>query len=304
MAKAKFLVFVDTNILLDFYRIRGREGGLSILQHIDDNLGRFITTNQVEMEFKKNRQRVILDTEKVFKMPNLEGLQLLGFLAESKQSKALDRSVGQVKKLSGTLKSRMGRVLRLPTTQDNVYRTAQRLFKHEGPLVLGRDKKERFAIRRRAWKRFTLGYPPRKDDHISVGDAINWEWIVECAINTGDNVVIVSRDSDFGVTYNGQTVTNDWLAQEFRERVSRKRKLLLTDRLSTGLKAAKIAVSQQEVKSEEDFLKARPTIGPLPEPPDAVLADFLRALRERRESILIETPLPPPAKPKTEGEAN
>ncbi len=88
MAKAKFLVFIDTNIFLDFYRVRGREGGLSILQHIDDNLDRFITTNQVEMEFKKNRQRVILESEKVFKLPNFEGLQLAAFLAESKQSKA------------------------------------------------------------------------------------------------------------------------------------------------------------------------------------------------------------------------
>ena len=65
------IVFIDTNIWLDFYRVRTRERALSILEHIrPDTHGRFITTAQVEMEFKKNRQRVILDTDKVFKMPN------------------------------------------------------------------------------------------------------------------------------------------------------------------------------------------------------------------------------------------
>jgi hypothetical protein len=260
MAKAHFLIFVDTNILLDFYRVRGREAGLSILKHIDDNLDRFIITNQVEMEFKKNRQRVILDTDKVFKMPNWEGLKLPGFLAESKQSTALSKNQAQIKKLSGTLRSRMGKVLKQPTTQDAVYKTAQRLFKHSSPLNLSRDKKARFAVRRLAWKRFMLGYPPRKDGDTSIGDAINWEWIVKCAESTGNHVVIVSRDSDFGISFNGESILNDWLLQEFRERVSKKRKVVLTDRLSAGLKAAAITVTKQEEKSEEEFLESRSSV--------------------------------------------
>ena len=53
---SNLLIFIDTNILLDFYRVRGPKEDLSILRHIDNNLDRFITTDQVEMEFKKNRQ--------------------------------------------------------------------------------------------------------------------------------------------------------------------------------------------------------------------------------------------------------
>jgi len=53
----KFLVFVDTNILLDFYRVRGRDTSLSILDHLDNNKDRFIVTNQVEMKFKKHRPK-------------------------------------------------------------------------------------------------------------------------------------------------------------------------------------------------------------------------------------------------------
>lgn len=31
------LMFIDTNIFLDFYRLRGDTGGLSLLKHVDDN---------------------------------------------------------------------------------------------------------------------------------------------------------------------------------------------------------------------------------------------------------------------------
>ena len=54
------LVFIDTNIYLDFYRVRGTDATLSILKHFDENHDRIITTSEVEMEYKKNRQRVTL----------------------------------------------------------------------------------------------------------------------------------------------------------------------------------------------------------------------------------------------------
>src|SRR6266566_3724206 len=117
---ATYLIFIDTNILLDFYRVRGRESGLSILKHIDDNLERFITTNQVEMEFKKNRQHVFLQSDKELKLPDWSGLQLASFLSESKQSKALARSQKEVKSYATTLRKRMTRMLKNPTTQDTV----------------------------------------------------------------------------------------------------------------------------------------------------------------------------------------
>ena len=45
------LLFIDTNILLDFYRVRSRDAGFSTLRHLDQNHERLITTGQVEMEF-------------------------------------------------------------------------------------------------------------------------------------------------------------------------------------------------------------------------------------------------------------
>ncbi len=252
------LVFIDTNILLDFYRQRGREKGLSILQHIDDNLEHFITGSQVEMEFKKNRQRVILISREEIKAPSFGGLkQLPAFLAESKQSSGLASSEKRVRALSDRLRKRIGRVLHQPTTHDRVYKTAQRLFRAESDYNLSRDKKVRFTIRRLARKRFYLGYPPRKDGDTSIGDAVNWEWIAHCAAQSGRDVVIVTRDSDYGTTFEDKPVLNDWLGQEFRERVSRRRKLILTDRLTEGLERAKIKVTREEAKVEQEFLEER-----------------------------------------------
>ena len=49
----KKLLFVDTNIWLDFYRARS-EAGLSLLRHLDSIRNQIIMTYVVEMEFKKN----------------------------------------------------------------------------------------------------------------------------------------------------------------------------------------------------------------------------------------------------------
>lgn len=69
--------------------------------------------------------------------------------------------------------------------------------------------------------------------------------------------MIVTRDSDYGITFDKQSILNDWLAKEFRERVKKKRKLLLTDRLSTALKLASIPVTKQEVATEKALISAR-----------------------------------------------
>ena len=50
------LIFIDTNIFLDFYRMRVRGENVDWLKKIDDNIERMISTDQVEMEFKKHRQ--------------------------------------------------------------------------------------------------------------------------------------------------------------------------------------------------------------------------------------------------------
>lgn len=55
--------------------------------------------------------------------------------------------------------------------------------------------------------------------------------MVHCATTQKAELVIVSRDSDYGALFDGKAYVNDHLKQEFSERVSKKRKLLLYTRL-------------------------------------------------------------------------
>jgi hypothetical protein len=245
------LIFIDTNIFLDFYRIEGQEAGLSILKQIDNNHGCLITSAQVEMEFKKNRQKVIIDSYNRFRSQEIRPPV---FLLESKQHLAMKNTQAKSNKLSKSLKRKMVLVLKNPIINDQVYKVVQRLFRSTQALNLSKTNKIRFQIRQLAKKRFCLGYPPRKKTDTSIGDAINWEWIIHCANTDKRDVVIVSRDSDYGEFFENEAILNDWLRQEFKERVSRKRQICLTTRLTEGLKKAGIQISSKQEKLEHDFL--------------------------------------------------
>ena len=58
--KLQKLLFVDTNIWLDFYRARN-ETGLKLLQHAESVANRIIVTYQLESEFKRSRRTAILE---------------------------------------------------------------------------------------------------------------------------------------------------------------------------------------------------------------------------------------------------
>ncbi len=254
-AGGKPLLFLDTNILLDFYRF-GRGATKDLLHRVDGLHEHIITTYQVEMEFKKNRQNVILDSLKQMKGPE-QFRQAPDFLATAKTVKSLKRIMRTARERMDELRDRVTKVMADPTHVDPVYRTFQRLFRNRAsPLHLSRDDNIRGEIRDLALKRFYLGYPPRKPHDTSIGDAINWEWMVHVAKETANDVIIVSRDSDYGVSNGSEAYVNDWLAQEFRARVSKKRKMSLATRLTEALKLGQYDVTDEEISSETAELKS------------------------------------------------
>lgn len=94
------LVFIDTNIFLEFYKIEGHEKGLSILNRINDNHNLMITSSQVEMEFKKNRQNVIIESYKSYKTPPLDKWKPPVFLLQSRQYQAIMKKQAHAEKYS------------------------------------------------------------------------------------------------------------------------------------------------------------------------------------------------------------
>lgn len=154
-------------------------------------------------------------------------------------------------------------ILKSPISNDPVYKCLQRLFKDKSDYNLSRYKSSLFTVRTFAKKRFVLGYPPGKKNKISIGDSVNWEWIVQCAKDSGRRIIIVTRDEDYGAIYKGNSFLNDWLRQEFSERVSRTRKKVLTDKLSIALKLVDAAVTK-EMEEEEERIIAE-VIGDFPD---------------------------------------
>ena len=246
------LLFVDTNILLDFYRAR-TEAGLALLNHLDAIRDRIIMTYQVEMEFKKHRQEVILESFNAMKAP--QGVPRPGLFSDAKTVKALQRDLKNAEKRVDALRKRLKRAFERPADHDPVYQVCQRCFHRTDQFTLTRKSKNKAIVRKRALRRFLNGCPPRKKGDTSIGDAINWEWIVHCASMDQGSVHIVSRDSDYGTTFDNCTYLNDHLLQEFKERVSRKRKIFLHVKLSEALKNFAINVTPEEEEAEKEITR-------------------------------------------------
>ncbi|MGE4043430.1 MAG: PIN domain-containing protein [Acetobacteraceae bacterium] len=251
---AKFLLFIDTNIWLDFYRMEGAEGAAEALELIEHAKERIIITDQVQMEFLKHRQKTILLMLERFK--SSEAMALPPIVADRKAAQAMRAQKKAMDERRLKLRRHVESILTNPATRDPVYRAMQSLFTEPGDLVLCRPKDERYAIRALAEKRWRLGYPPRKDDDTSIGDAINWEWVVNCASRRGGHVIIVSRDHDYGRPYNGQVFLNDWLLREYKERVPGRCKIVLTNRLSSALRRMDVQVSKVVIEAEGALVEA------------------------------------------------
>jgi len=244
------LIFIDTNILLDFYRDRKSDISMKFLEQIEACKDRLILGSQVEMEYKKNRQVVILESLGKFGTPDWGKLSAPALVSETQAAGMIKKHQKELGKQQKLLTTKIQNILEKPATQDEVYKVLQRVFRHDSPYNLDREDKRRFAIRRLARKRFFLGYPPRKNNDISFGDAINWEWIVQCSIDSGKDIVIVTRDSDYGVLYKNKSYLNDWLSQEFKQRVSQRSKIKLTASLSEGLKIVHAKVTAEMEREE------------------------------------------------------
>ena len=245
------LLFVDANIWLDFYRVRN-DTGLRLLQHTEALADRLIVTYQLENGFKRNRQTAIVEGMQELKPP--QQIPRPGIFSDAVAAKMIAKNVREAEKRVKQLRERMVTALRDPATHDPVYQSCQRMFQKNDDLTLRRESPLRRTIRRRAFRRFLHGCPPRKKNDTSIGDAFNWEWMVHCATERKAGLVIVTRDSDYGVTIDKESYINDALRQEFSERVSQKRPLRLYSRFSDALKLFDVKVTEQEEATEADLV--------------------------------------------------
>ena len=252
--KLSALIFIDTNIYLDFYRYRKSDISLKYLELFEKHKDKIITSSQVEMEFKKNRQVALLETIGKLKGIDSSDVTLPTILLQTKAADMVNEKKKAISKHQQVLKTRIEKILKNPKFNDQVYKSLEKIFTNDSNINLNRENELRFNIRDLAKKRFELGYPPRKDKDTSYGDAINWEWIIYCAQNFSKDIIIVSRDSDYGVNYLNEHILNDWLTQEFKQRISSRKKVILTDKLHTAFNYLSISVTKEMKKEEDKFV--------------------------------------------------
>jgi len=210
------------------------------------------------MEFKKNRQVVLLESIGKLKIIDGNEISIPTILSQSKNAKIVIDIKNKISQRQKRLKQKIEKIFKNPVYNDPVYKSLERLFKNNSKINLHRTNEERFIIRDLAKKHFMLGYPPRKEKETSFGDAINWEWVIKCAFDNQKDIIIVSRDSDYGATYANELFINDWLAQEFKQRVGRKRKIILTDKLNIAFKLISVTVTKAMKEEEEKFIITTP----------------------------------------------
>jgi predicted nucleic acid-binding protein len=253
---AETLLFIDTNIWLDFYRARN-DAAVKLLRTIEKVSDRLIVTYQLESEFKRNRQMVLRESWENLKPP--VDLGFPNIVGDAKAVRVLTRNMREAKQRVERVKRLIVRAMESPSRHDPVYQACERIFRKSDALILTRQDFHRRTIRNKALRRFLQGYPPRKRNDTSMGDGFNWEWMVYCAAERKANLVIITRDGDFGVRINRKCYPNDHLAQEFKERVSQRRKVIIFDRLTDGLKYLDIPVTKRQIEAEDEWTEQSET---------------------------------------------
>src|SRR5882672_6504399 len=120
------LIFVDTNVFLDFYRAQS-EAGLALLRRLDSIRSKIVMTCQVEAEFKKNRQAEIIKSHRALQPPQKISAPALFYDARTLQ--ALNKDLERAERKITLLKKRLECALLKPTTRDPVFKLMQGLFK-------------------------------------------------------------------------------------------------------------------------------------------------------------------------------
>lgn len=181
-------LFIDTNILLDFYRFSNAD--LDTLGKLEDLIVKarkiklYVTQQQVD-EFYRNRDKVIKEYIGSFKYDSPRFPKAFcghtDYNTVVKESRKLAEKIDKIRQ--DVLEEAFEGKLKVDTIVENILRS---------PIATSED------IFNKAKMRMDVGNPPGKNG--SLGDAINWEILLESVDIKDDfftNIHIISRDGDF-----------------------------------------------------------------------------------------------------------
>ncbi|WP_342658247.1 PIN domain-containing protein [Sphingomonas sp. NY01] len=179
-------MFVDTNVLLSFYaftsddieQLRKLEG------LIENGTLKLYVSRQVADEFARNRETKLAKSIDDFAAKG--SMALPRFLADTEEGDAYSKAVQELDKARNTLVQKAK-----ASAAENSFAVDElvhSLIEKAGVGEVTQEMIERARLRR------DVGNPPGKDK--SLGDQINWEYLLEC-VDDGVDLHVVSIDGDY-----------------------------------------------------------------------------------------------------------
>ena len=182
-------VFIDTNILLDIYHLSGPdlEELRKLKKMVEKGKVELLVSKQVIDEFWRNRERVIADAMRKFRESKASA-QIPNIIRIYPEAKELKEAVDKVNEVVKQLADKARVDIEADTLKsDEVIRE---IF---SAIKVGAVSP---SLIERAQLRSNVGNPPGK--RASLGDAINWEWLLEQEIEFWDDeLIIISADGDY-----------------------------------------------------------------------------------------------------------
>ena len=182
-----YKIFIDTNIILDFYRYNNKNSIEEILEEIKKYERYFISTKQSQDEFLRNRdnsmQKIIADLKK--QNYNMYSNNIIATL------NSYDEYRDSIKKANNQTKKIINEINQLIENTDmdliyNFYLNLKETYDRTDEII------------EKAQRRKIIGNPPSSDKE-TCGDEIIWETLLEYC---EEDLIIVSRDSTFSNNYN------------------------------------------------------------------------------------------------------
>jgi hypothetical protein len=199
-------VFIDTNVLLDFYALS--KATLDDLRKLSEHIAtgfHLWKTTQLEDEFKRNRGSRIAKTLREFETSRVPNnfpelvRSLPGFLQLQKNTAALEADRQSC--LNTIRQAASANQLEADLVIESVLKNAE-------------EVKVTDEIIERSSRRKMRGNPPGKKD--SLGDQINWECLL-AALPRQSTLVMISNDGDFASELDGAEphpfLTEEWMAK-------------------------------------------------------------------------------------------
>ena len=225
-----YKIFVDTNVILEFYRLKDKINVKNILEEIKKYKKYFISTEQFKDEFLRSRNSVMTDFIKEISLKH--NVRNDSFIATLKIYPKYKKIIKDANKCTDELIEEINELIENPEN-DLVYKIFLELSE--------KSYKRTDEIVEKARKRKLIGNPPMSNKD-TCGDEIIWETILE---NCNDDLVIVSKDKTFSSNYS-------FLRKEFKDRKGKAFKAVET--ISEAIKINKEQPSTELENVESDLI--------------------------------------------------